>query len=466
MDFASQQLDCGAKVLDVNVGAHGVNQVELLPRLIAELTASHTCPLSVDSSDDNAILAALPWCPGSSLVNSINGHGDRMEILGKACRNFGSPFILLPMRDAKLPVKASERLAILEALIERAEGLGIQRRLMMVDILALAISSKSEAAVECLKLLTWCREHGFATTLGLSNLSFGLPARELINAAFLTMGAGHGLSSCIANPSSSRIREAIATADLLLQHDDNAGNFIAGYADWKNGGNGSGGTGGTGVAKAEAHKSATPYEAVLTGDRDHVVGLLEERIKQGREPFDIVNEELIPAITEVGVRYEKKTYFLPQLIRSAETMQKGFAYLKPLMHHDASEKRPAVVLATVEGDVHDIGKNIVGLMLSNYGFTVIDAGKDVPARKIVDLAIENGANLIGLSALMTTTMVRMEDTIKIVREEKLPMRIMVGGAAVTAAFADSIGADAYCVDAVDTVHAAQRLSREFAAVQC
>ncbi len=462
MDFASQQLDCGAKVLDVNVGAHGVNQTELLPRLIAELTASHTCPLSVDSSDDDAILAALPWCPGSSLVNSINGHGDRMQILGTACRNFGSPFILLPMRDAKLPVKASERLAILESLIEKAESLGIQRRLMMVDILALAISSKTEAAVECLKLLSWCRENGFATTLGLSNLSFGLPARELINAAFLTMGAGHGLSSCIANPSSSRIREAIATADLLLQHDDNAGNFIAGYADWKNGGNGSGGTG---IARAEAHKSSTPYEAVLTGDRDHVVGLLEERIKEGREPFDIVNEELIPAITEVGVRYEKKTYFLPQLIRSAETMQKGFAYLKPLMRHNAAEKRPAVVLATVEGDVHDIGKNIVGLMLSNYGFTVIDAGKDVPARKIVDLAIENGANLIGLSALMTTTMVRMEDTIKIVREEKLPMRIMVGGAAVTAAFADSIGADAYCVDAVDTVHAAQRLSQEFAAVQ-
>ncbi len=468
MDFASQQLDCGAKVLDVNVGAHGVNQKELLPRLIAELTASHTCPLSVDSSDDEAILAALPWCPGSSLVNSINGHGDRMQVLGTACRNFGSPFILLPMRDAKLPVKASQRLAILEELIEKAESLGIQRRLMMVDILALAISSKNEAAVECLKLLTWCREHGFATTLGLSNLSFGLPARELINAAFLTMGAGHGLSSCIANPSSSRIREAVATADLLLQHDDNAANFIAGYADWKNGSGtgGAGGNGGTGVARAEAHKSATPYEAVLSGDRDHVVPLLEARVKEGKDPFDIVNEELIPAITEVGVRYEKKIYFLPQLIRSAETMQKGFAYLKPLMRHDATEKRPAVVLATVEGDVHDIGKNIVGLMLSNYGFTVIDAGKDVPARKIVDLAIENGANLIGLSALMTTTMVRMEDTVKIVREEKLPIRIMVGGAAVTAAFADSIGADAYCVDAVDTVHAAQRLSRELAATQC
>lgn len=457
MNFAAQQLAGGARVLDVNVGAHGVNQVELLPKIIAELTAGCTCPLSVDSSDDAAILAALPWCPASSLVNSINGHGDRMEVLGSACRRFGNPFILLPMRDAKLPVKASERIAILEDLLKKAEDLGIPKRLMMVDILALAVSSKSEAAVECLKLLSWCRGNGFATTLGLSNLSFGLPARELVNAAFLTMGAGHGLSSCIANPQSTRIREAIATADLLLQHDDNAAGFIAGFADWKNGASQAGGAG---PAKAEKTSAQTPYDAVLTGDRDHIVPLLEARLKEGLEPFHIVNEELIPAITEVGARYEKKVYFLPQLIRSAETMQKGFAYLKPFMRHDAAEKRPAVVLATVEGDVHDIGKNIVGLMLSNYGFSVVDAGKDVPAEKIVDLAVEKGANLIGLSALMTTTMVRMEDTVKLVHERKLPIRIMVGGAAVTEAFAKSIGADAYCVDAVDTVHAAQRFCEE------
>ncbi len=474
LGFAESQAALGARVLDVNVGAHGVDQTALLPKLVCEIISGHTLPLSLDSSDDDALLAAMPWCPASFLINSINGHGDRMQRLGAACRDFGMPFILLPMRSARLPVMASERIAILESLIEEAGALGIPRRLMMVDILALAVSSKAEGAVECLKLLQWCREHGFATTIGLSNLSFGLPARELINSAFLTMGASHGLSSCIGNPSSARIREAAAASDLLLMHDDNGGRFIDGYADWKSSAPAPGGAappapaapaGGTApaadggaIARPDRGPAVNPYEAVLKGDRDRVLPLVDAELDRGEKPFDIVNGQLIPAITDVGRLYERKIYFLPQLIRSAETMQVGFGHLRPLLTQDAEVERPTVVLATVEGDVHDIGKNIVGLMLSNHGFTVVDAGKDVPWTKIIDLAVEHRASVIGLSALMTTTMVRMEDTIRAVRERHLPIRVMVGGAAVTRGFADAIGADAYCVDAVEAVDAAKRLT--------
>ncbi len=456
--FAESQAAMGARVLDVNIGAHGVDQKSMLPRLVCELTAAHTLPLSLDSSDDDAIVATLPWCPASFLVNSINGHSDRIRRLGAACRDFGSPFILLPMRDAKLPVKATERIAILEELVREAEAMGVSRRLMMVDILALAVSSRAEGAVECLKLLAWCRENGFATTIGLSNLSFGLPARELINAAFLAMGAGAGLCSCIANPSSVRIREAVAAADLLLAHDDNGERFIEGYHDWTPAqAPAAGSTAASAGARPGKGPAMDPGQAVLKGDRERVIPLIKEQLDLGTEPFDVVNKQMIPAINEVGSLYEKKVYFLPQLIRSAETMQKGFAYLKPMLERDSTEQRPTVVLATVEGDVHDIGKNIVGLMLSNHGFNAVDAGKDVPWQKIIKLAEKHKAGLIGLSALMTTTMVRMEDTIKAVRERGLPVRVMVGGAAVTRAFAESIGADAYSVDAVECVAEAKRL---------
>ncbi|MBQ1420693.1 MAG: cobalamin-dependent protein, partial [Desulfovibrio sp.] len=337
---------------------------------------------------------------------------------------------------------------------EQIEGvLAIPARLQL-DILALAVSSKHEGAVECLALAEWCREAGLATTIGLSNLSFGLPARELVNATFLCMGAGAGLNSCIGNLVSPRIAEAVGAIKVLQNHDPAAGEFIAGFSAWKS----QGGSEQPGRAREERSGARTPYEAVLHGDREHVEALLDEELAKGTRPFDIVNSSLIPAITEVGSRYEKKIYFLPQLIRSAETMQAGFAHLKPLMKQDASEKRPVIVMATVEGDIHDIGKNIVCLLLGNHGFEVVDAGKDVKARDIVDLAEARHASVIGLSALMTTTMVRMEETISLLKERGLAIPVMVGGAAVTKAFADAIGADAYCVDAVEAVDAAKRLT--------
>ena len=448
--LADQQVAAGARVLDVNVGASLVDETRMLPELTQHLVARLQEPLSLDSSNAAAIAAALPYAPGSCLVNSISGEGDRMDVLGPLCRDFGAPFILLPLQGAKLPVRAGERIAIVEGLLEKAEALGIPRRLMMVDILALAVSSKAEGALQCLEFLRWCTAQGLPATLGLSNLSFGLPARDLLNATFLAMGAGAGLASCIANPSAQRLHEAFDALNVLRNHDPHAENFIAGYADW------SAGSGGSGGKAVRAAASATLGEAVLNGDKENVLPLLEAEIDKGAEPFALVNDVLIPAITEVGARYERREYFLPQLIRAAETMQTAFGRLKPLLEAArGSERRPVIVMATVEGDIHDIGKNIVALLLGNHGFDVVDAGKDVPAADIVRCAEEHGARIIGLSALMTTTMVRMEDTIALIRERGLDMKVMVGGAAVTQAFADSIGADAYCEDAVAAVRAAK-----------
>lgn len=447
--LADEQLAAGVSVLDVNAGAPMVDETAVLPALACLLTGRQTAPLSLDSSNPRAIAAALPYCPGSPLVNSISGEPGRMEILAPLCKNYGAPFILLPLMGARLPVRASERINIVEKLLAMAGERGISRRLVMVDILALAVSSKSSGGVECLEMARWCREQGLASTIGLSNISFGLPARDLLNAVFLCMAKGAALTSCIANPSAPRVREALDAMKALTGHDRDAGQFIHSYAAWKSGGIAQAGP-------AERENAASLYDTVLLGDKEAVGRELEKELASGVEPFKIVNDILIPAITEVGARYERREYFLPQLIRSAETMQAAFSRLRPLLEESRGpEKRPVIVMATVEGDIHDIGKNIVCLLLGNHGFEVIDAGKDVPADKIVACAERHGASIIGLSALMTTTMVRMEDTIKLLKERGLPMRVMVGGAAVTQAFADSIGADAYCVDAVSGVRAAK-----------
>lgn len=452
MMFVQEQLDSYAPLLDVNVGAPMVDETVLLPELVQRIVSQHPVPLSLDTSNMDALEKALTAYPASALVNSISGEPGRMERLGPLCRTFGSPFILLPLKGRKLPVAASERIAIIEELLEQADALGIPRRLIMVDVLALAVSSKAEAARSCLETIRYCTETlHLPTTIGLSNISFGLPARGLLNSTFLTMAAAAGLSSCIAHPGNARIREALAASDVLLNRDPNAERFIAGYAEWKPGSGTvlqSGGSSGGAATNA--------YEAVVKGDKDNIVSFVIKELEGGMTPFEVVNKLLIPAITEVGDKYEKKEYFLPQLLRSAETMQHGFAHLKPMLEDEGgATEKPTIIMATVEGDIHDIGKNIVCLMLGNHGFNVIDLGKDVKAETIVDAAAEHGAKLIGLSALMTTTMVRMQDTVDLLKQRGMHgVKVMIGGAVVTKAFAESIGADGYSLDAVSAVRLA------------
>jgi 5-methyltetrahydrofolate--homocysteine methyltransferase len=451
--LAEEQILAGARVLDVNVGAPMVQEEVLLPALVKQLTARFLSPLCLDSTKPEAIEEALWAVPGSALVNSISGEPGRMDLLGPLCKLHGAPFILLPLAGKKLPVTAAERIAAIEALLIQAEALGIPKRLILVDALALTVSSKPEAAKHCLETIRHCATvWGLPTTLGLSNISFGLPARELLNATFLAMCLGAGMAAHISNPSTPLPREVGLAAEVMLARDAQAARFIENCADWKYGG-GSGGP----VRQARDKAVGSLREAVVAGRKEAVLSMVEDALAAGKAPQDILSGELIPGIMDVGVLYERKEYFLPQLLLSAEAMQAGYERLTPLLEAAAGGgKRQTIVLATVEGDIHDIGKNIVGLMLRNHGFEVIDLGKDVPASRIVDAAAESGAKVIGLSALMTTTMVRMEDTVKLLRERGMDQKVMVGGAVVSDSFARSIGADGHAADAVEAVRLAKR----------
>lgn len=456
--FAEEQTADGAEILDVNVGAPLVDESVLLPELVERLVSATSAVLCLDSSNPQALLAALEAYPASALVNSINGDEGRMEQLGPLCRLYGAPFVLLPIKGHSLPLKAAQRIAIIEELLKKAQEMGIPRRLIMIDVLALAVSSNPDAARECLATIRHCADvlH-LPTTIGLSNISFGLPARELLNATFLPMAAAAGLSSFIGNPGARRIREALFSVHVLQGDDAHAEKFISRYAGWSPGKDGAGESARAGAAAGSA---GTLEECIVQGKRDQVAELVRKELADGANPFALVRDKMIPAITEVGKKYERREYFLPQLLRSAETMQAAFALVKPLLEMDpAAGARPVMVLATVEGDIHDIGKNIVALMLSNHGFEIVDLGKDVKAEDIVDAAQKCGASLIGLSALMTTTMVKMEETTRLVAERKLDIPVMVGGAVVTREYARSIGAH-YSGDAVDCVRVARELMKD------
>ncbi|TVR00024.1 MAG: methionine synthase [Desulfovibrionales bacterium] len=462
LEMAGQQIAQGARVLDVNVGAPMVDETSLLPELVGAISARFPVPLAIDSSKPEAIEAALRGYPGSPLVNSISGEKGRMEALGPLCRMFGAPFILLPLAGRDLPETASQRLKIIESLLRQADDLGIPRRLIMVDALALTVSSKPESAKHCLQTIRSCREEwNLPTVIGLSNISFGLPARELLNSTFLSMAMAHGLCAIIAHPGARRIQEAVSAGEVLLARDAQAKEFVGRYADWTPGESGAGSNLGAQAGAGSAKTAATLGDAVIHGDKDGILPLLEAALERGDPPGTLLDRDLIPAIMEVGRRYETREFFLPQLILSAETMQRAFDRLTPLLQESAGDvKRVKVIMATVEGDIHDIGKNIVCLMLRNMGFEVHDLGKDVSAKDIVQAAQEKQAGLIGLSALMTTTMVRMEDTVQMIKERGLPIKVMVGGAVVTERFAELIGADGYAPDAV----AAARLAAELLGV--
>ena len=461
MVLAEEQIRDGARILDVNVGAPMVDETVMLPAVVDALTSRFGIPLCLDSSNPEALRLALDRYPASPLINSISGEPGRMEALGPLCRDFGSPCILLPIEGRKLPLEAAARIAIIERLVDQALALGIPKHLLLVDALALTVSSKPQAARACLEVIRHCHGLGLPCILGLSNISFGLPARELLNSVFFSMALGAGLASCIANPSSSRLQEVLAAGEALLGRDPQAGAFISRFSHWQPGS--AGGGGGEILPSGSGDKDLTPVgEAIVAGRKDAIVGLLQARLQEGVSAHAVVHEEMIPAIMRVGEKYERKEYFLPQLLISAETMQKGFASLQHLLEQDnVVQTKGIIVMATVEGDIHDIGKNIVCLMLRNHGYTVIDLGKDVPAQNIVEAAEKHKTHIIGLSALMTTTMVRMEDTIQLVRKKNLSLKVMVGGAVVTQSFADQIGADGYSPDAVAAVRLADSLMQCF-----
>ena len=386
-----------------------------------------------------------------ALVNSISAEKERIEKTLPIAAKYGAMFILLPLNDAGIPATLDERKEIVEYILAEGAKYGYTTDDVTVDGLVMTVSSDPAAPARTLDLIEWCsREKKMNTICGLSNVSFGLPAREWINGAFLAMAISRGLTMAIANPSSEQLMNTAFSCDALAGRDRNLITYVEKFS----------GVAGETKGAAEA---LTPdklvFEAVLRGWDDRIEESIKKALEAGIPPQKIVDDSLIPAITLVGDKYDRKEYFLPQLIMSADTMRKGFTVLEPLLATgEGVRKEGRIVIATVKGDIHDIGKNIVALMLRNYGFDVVDLGKDVPAETILDRAVEVKADIVALSALMTTTMTEMKTVINLCRERELKFKFMIGGAVVDQNYADEIGADGYSKDAMDAVKLAKSLA--------
>ncbi len=468
-EMAEQQEEMGANILDVNMGMNGINEKEMMLKAIDTITMTTSLPLCIDSSHVDIIETALRHYPGRALINSISLEREKFERLLPVAKKYGAMFILLPLSDEGIPKNIEEKKQIIHTILDRALELGLHREDIIVDGLVATVGANKRAAIETLETIAYCKQElGLATVGGLSNISFGLPNRGYVNGAFVTMAIHNGLTMAIANPSSEIMMNLAYASDLLLNKEgadiryiERMGKLAAANAD-KSGNEADGKTAGKEGASASGSDSKTAvYQCVLKGNKKSILNEVKQALDLGKDPDSIINEDLIPAINEVGALFEKQIYFLPQLIASAEAMKTAIEYVEPMLSSDDSDgPRVTIVIATVEGDIHDIGKNLVALMLKNYGFRVIDLGKDVAKEKIVQTAIEENADFIALSALMTTTMMRMKDVVELVHEKHLNTKVIIGGAVITQSFADEIGADGYSKDAADAVKLVQRLCQE------
>lgn len=456
--LALEQVERGAAILDVNVGMPGIDEKETMLKAVEYLGQICDAPLCLDSSSPDVLEAALREYPGRALINSISQERRKLEKLLPVAAKYGAMFILLPLSDEKVPKKAAERREIVLNVFKEASAYGYQKSDIVVDGLVMTVSSDQEAAGETLKLIEWCtREFGIGTVVGLSNVSFGLPERSWVNAAFLSMAIDRGLTMAIANPTNDLLMRIKMACDVLAMKDINSKNYIDYFSNIEI-------PEAAEAKKDRAEKSTCGMicDAVLKGDKEGISALITKALNENAAPQDIVDRFLIPAINQVGKLFDEKKYFLPQLIQSAETMKKGFDCVEPLLKQDNNtvKNEAIVVLATVKGDIHDIGKNIVALMLRNYGFKVFDLGKDVSAEKIISEAEKLGAHIIGLSALMTTTMVEMKEVIRLAKDRGLDFKFMIGGAVVDDEYAKEIGADGYSKDAYEAVKLAEKLSEK------
>ena len=486
--MATEQVENGAQILDINLGMNGIDEKQMMLDTIYEVTSMVDVPLCIDSSHVDIIEAALRIYPGRALINSISMEQEKIEKLLPIAKKYGAMFILLPLSDAGLPKDSEEKHGIIREILDRALAIGMTKEDIIVDGLVATVGANPRAALECYETFAYCKnELELPTVCGLSNISFGLPERMYVNTAFLTMAIANGLTMAIANPSQELLMNAAFASDMLLAKEGSDVRYIERmnflkekYAGMEKvmvpvgtaSGNGTGATGGSGAQSSGAGATGTQtekgtegaksavYTAVLKGNKNVIIDEVKKVLAAGAKPDDIINEHLIPAINEVGDLFDKQKYFLPQLISSANTMKMAIEYVEPMLERDDKEEKATLVVATVEGDIHDIGKNLVVLMLKNYGYRVIDLGKDIPAEQIVETAMKEQAKVIGLSALMTTTMMRMKEVVDLVREKGCDCKVVIGGAAITDSFAEEIGADGYSKDAADCVKLVDRLLSE------
>lgn len=473
-EFAESQERAGASVLDVNMGMPGIDEKEMMLKAVDEVTMASNLPLSIDSSHVDVIEAALRRYPGRALINSISFEQEKCEPLLQIAAKYGAMFILLPLSDGGLPKSLEEKFEMIQKITDKAKAYGLKKQDIVVDGLVMTVGADPGAALLTLQTIAKCREQGYATTCGLSNISFGLPERSYVNASFLTMAVQNGLTMAIANPSQRLLMSTASAADLLL-HKEGADIRYIEYAAYvkaqeeeeerqkllkavpsKSGSLTEQAVSKPGTAVPETLRPV--YDAVLGGKRNQIAELTKGLLDEGRDAQEILNEALMPAIDEVGRLFDKGIYFLPQLINSAEAMKLSIAVLEPHLAQNLSGDHAAcIVIATVKGDIHDIGKNLVALMLKNHGFKVIDLGKDVEAETIIRTAREEHADIIALSALMTTTMLQMKEVVRLARESRLAAKVIIGGAVITQDFADEIGADGYSRDAAEAVLLVKKL---------
>ena len=484
IQFAEEQEACGTKVLDINMGMSGIDEKASMLRALEEVSGVTNLPLSLDSSYVEVLEAALRNYPGRALVNSVSLETEKFEKLLPIVAKYGAMFILLPLSDAGLPKDIEEKKEIIHKIYDRALSLGMCKEDIVVDGLVATVGANPKAALETLETIRYCKENGFATICGLSNISFAMPERSFVNTAFLTLAIQAGLTMAIANPSQDLLMSCALAADLLLNKEEAALRYIE-YAGGvrerreekeaelakklalleNQGTTAKTGTAGNAAKEATADNGPQINEmqdklktAVLKGNRNGIVKITKEALESGEKPAELLNQVLLPAINQVGEFFDQGKYFLPQLIASAEAMKNSIEVLEPLLQTGGTgEEMPVVIIATVEGDIHDIGKNLVALMLKNHGFHVIDLGKDVPQAKILESAKEHHAEFIALSALMTTTMQRMREIVAAAKEEGITAKIIIGGAVITQEYADEIGADGYSKDAADAVKLAKSL---------
>ena len=447
------QQEKGAHVLDVNVGLPEIDEVEMLQRVAFELQAIIDLPLQIDTTDPAAMEAALRHYNGKAMINSVNGKEEVMREIFPLVKKYGGLVVCLTLDEDGIPDNAEKRVEIAKKIIAEAEKYGIKRKDLIFDTLAMTVSADNRAALATLSALRTIRhELGCHTSLGVSNVSFGLPEREMITAAFFTLAMENGLSGAIMNPNSGEMMKAYYSFRALHGLDPNCTDYIENIGKYLSAAPAPGKGTAAPAAQGETVYASELQRAIVKGLKEQAAAMTVEMLAS-EEPLSIVNGHIIPALDIVGKGFENKTMYLPQLLMSAEASQCAFEKIKQRMAESSDQQasKGRFVIATVQGDVHDIGKNIVRLILENYGFDVCDLGKDVPPETVVEKAIETGTKLVGLSALMTTTVPAMEETIRQLREKAPDVKVVVGGAVLTQEYADSIGADFYAKDAMATV---------------
>ena len=456
-----EQEDAGADILDVNVGLPEIDEPAMMREVVTRLQGVTGLPLQLDTTDPVALEQGLRYYNGKAMINSVNGKEEVIKSVMPIVKKYGGVLVGLALDEDGIPETADGRIRVAEKIYKAADEYGIPRKDIVIDGLCMTVSSDSSSAVTTLETLRRIRDdyHGHSI-LGVSNISFGLPQRQIINAYFLTMAMQMGLSFAIMNPNNEQMMSAYRSFLALSDLDPQCMGYIEAYANASVSVISTSGAGGAAAGAPAAGGSSTGVSQLYSAIERGMTGVAESAMKeaiQNRDPLEVINDELIPALDKVGKGFEKGTVFLPQLLMSADAAKAAFEVVKQAMAGKPREMKGKVIIATVKGDIHDIGKNIVKVMLENYGYDVIDLGKDVPPEVIVDRAVQDDVKLIGLSALMTTTVVSMEETIKLLREKKPDTKVVVGGAVMTQEYADQIGADCYAKDAMATVRYADEV---------